>query len=146
MKMDKETKKKVIYVICVFLIGSCFILMIPKLFSSDKLDYIEFDEITEKLDSKTEFFLLISKNECPYCEDIKAVLLNDDTRSLYEKFYVYEYSMEESPEITPIIEKIFPEFVFVPYVCYIKDGNIERYTGVIEVDEVSNWINSKQGE
>lgn len=54
-------------------------------------------------------------------------------------FYAFAYA-DLSETLGPELQEIFPEFVFVPYICYINNGTIERYEGKMELKEIFEWM------
>ncbi|MDY2753892.1 MAG: hypothetical protein SOV22_09965 [Blautia obeum] len=138
-------KRKLYFVISVFVIGILLILLIPyifKAFEKNNVVYIEHTEMNEMLEKDEEFFLIISKEECPDCNELKDKLkkANDKKHMLY----IFEYAMDRPETLISELEDIFPNFIFVPYVCYVNKGVIQEYNGRMDVNEIFEWMDNVQ--
>lgn len=54
---------------------------------------------------------------------------------------MFEYESEQSENFVPELQKIFPDLITVPYICYLKSGSIEKYDGKLDISEIDKWMN-----
>lgn len=134
-------KKKLCYVILVFLAGILLVLAVPFIFKSmqkGNIEFIQYSEMKDMLEEEREFFLIISREGCSDCLKLREELVESKDKD--HSFYVFEYEKDLSETLGPELQEIFPEFVFVPYICYINNGMMEPYTGKAELKEIFEWM------
>lgn len=134
-------KKKLAFVIIVFGIGVVLVLLVPHLFSRMKnndLKLITYEEMEKKIEDGEKFFLIISKEGCPDCENLKKAFT--DVEKNTQSLYMFEYSNDRSEKLIQNLESIFPEFVMVPYICYVNSGQIVAYENSLDVNDINEWI------
>lgn len=134
-------KKKLAFVIIVFVIGIVLVLLVPHLFSRMKnndLKLITYEEMEKKIEDGENFFLIISKEGCPDCENLKKAFA--DVEKSTQSLYMFEYGNDRSEKLIQNLESIFPEFVMVPYICYVNSGQIVAYENSLDVNDINEWI------
>ncbi len=137
-------KRRLCLVILVFFIGCISVLSIPHIFKkiqSEEIKYIQYDELEKMISSQDSFFLIISKKNCPDCEQIKEDIKNNGVMN----YFVFEYDINRSESLINDLEDIFPNFVFVPYICYIDNGEVLPYNGNVNIEELMQWAISLVG-
>ena len=136
--------KKLLYVIIVSLVGVIAILTVPYMFkktASNGVVYIGYEELREKLEGEESFLLIISREGCPDCRVLKEDIENNNKNSKY-KYYIFEYEIGHGENVGTELESIFPEFVLVPYVCFVRDGDVIKYDGQINSSGINEWLDT----
>lgn len=81
-----------------------------------------FNEVIKNIDNKESFVLVIGRDDCPYCVDLIENIKKDINK---EKDFVSYLKIKSGDEKqrSDLIEK-FGDFDLVPYVIYIKNGEV----------------------
>lgn len=138
-------KRNLSFVISVFIVGILLILLIPyiiKAFKKDNIVYIPYTKMNEMIEKDETFFLIISKEDCPDCNELKNQLENSNSKK--HNLYIFEYSIDRPDTFISELQDIFPNFIFVPYVCYVNNGVIEEYSGEMDVNKIYKWMDNLQ--
>lgn len=136
-------KRQLIYVIVIFTIGCLAVLSIPciiEYIASSSVEDISYMELNEMLDNKNGAFLMINKEGCPACEELKEML--KERKDSNHKLFSFEYSADRDDSFVDELQSVFPDFVVVPYICYVKNGKIEAYKGEREANEIFEWMDN----
>lgn len=135
--------KKLLYVIIVSLVGVIAILTVPYMFkktASNGVVYIGYEELLEKLEGEESFLLIISREDCPDCRVLKEDIENN--KNTKYKYDIFEYQIGHGENAGTELESIFPEFVLVPYVCFVRDGDVTKYDGQINSSGINEWLDT----
>ena len=135
--------KKLLYVIIVSLVGVIAILTVPYMFkktASNGVVYIGYEELLEKLEGEESFLLIISREDCPDCRVLKEDIENN--KNTKYKYDIFEYEIGHGENAGTELESIFPEFVLVPYVCFVRDGDVTKYDGQINSSGINEWLDT----
>lgn len=135
--------KKLLYVIIVSLVGVIAILTVPYMFKKTAFNgvvYIGYEELLEKLEDEESFLLIISREDCPDCRVLKEDIENN--KNTKYKYYIFEYEIGHGENAGTELESIFPEFVLVPYVCFVRDGDVTKYDGQINSSGINEWLDT----
>lgn len=138
-------KRKLSFVISVFIVGILLVLLVPyifKAFKKDNVVHIQYAEMNEMIEKGEEFFLIISKEECPDYNELKDKL--EKTNDKGHVLYIYEYAIDRPETIISELQDVFPNFIFVPYVCYVNNGVVEEYNGEMDVNKIFEWMDNLQ--
>lgn len=138
-------KKKLSFVISVFIIGALLILLIPCIFKvsqKENIICIQYTKMNEMIAEKEEFFLVISREGCPDCEELKDKL--GDVSVDRHQIYLFEYEKNRSETLISELQEFFPNFIFVPYVCYVSNGVAEEYAGEMDTNSILEWMDAVQ--
>lgn len=138
-------KKKVVFVSAVVLLGTLMILLIPcvfKTFQKENVISIQYNEMNEMIEKKESFFLLISKEGCPDCNKLKNKLNGISTSG--HILYIYEYDKNRTETLISELQDFFPNFIVVPYICYVNKGIPEEYSGEMDTNSIFKWIEYMQ--
>ena len=103
--------------------------------------YIGYEELREKLESEESFLLIISREDCPDCRVLKEDIENNNKNTKY-KYDIFEYEIGHGENAGTELESIFPEFVLVPYVCFVRDGDVTQYDGQINSSGINEWLDT----
>lgn len=92
-----------------------------------KIEYVSIDKAFEMMDKKDTFLLLISKESCSHCEDMKDMLKE---KLPEHDLIVYNIVMDESSNEAYIKDQLQLETRFVkpsvtPHVYYIEKGEVK---------------------
>ncbi|EGG81853.1 hypothetical protein HMPREF9477_01555 [Lachnospiraceae bacterium 2_1_46FAA] len=168
-KMKKSPKKWGILLLAILVIAVCSILVIAAMKfdpakkntkqdavkeevvnnennekSSDnqvELVSVNLDQIKEKIESKESFFVVITNQECPYCEELYEIL---DEYKPNEKVQLYDLNFEDFSYDREKVKEVFPSFVGTPNMFYVEDGTIisqyDNMDGDLTVDLFGRWI------
>lgn len=139
--MKRINKRNFLYMVIVFiLLIACMFTYKWILVSNNNYTLIEYDQMIEKINNDDSFFLIISREECTYCKTLKNEITNMKRNS--PEILIYEYKKTASNDIVPKLNEILPEFKLVPYICYVKNGEINKYNGKLDIKKIYNWIDS----
>lgn len=89
---------------------------------STKIEEISFSEFETLLTNKQNFTLIIGRDDCPHCVQLKDFISNSDldiTSPMYLK-----YTTSEKETILPQLEEYFGTIQIIPYYALIQDGKI----------------------
>lgn len=137
---------KAISILLVGILGYMWLQSVPyvidQLFRQKENNvYIQYDQLTNMLNNRDEaFFLIISKEGCPQCEDLEDQLVNNPNMFENDVFNIFKYKKEDSQVIVSELENIFPNFFTVPYICYVNSNSIERYDGELDISIIVGWM------
>lgn len=137
----KKITLKVAFIIVVSVVGALLILLVPyicKKYQNNTMLPIQYDELLEKIEQREEFVLLISKDGCPDCDKLKEEIHKEHTSE--RAMYIFEYDKNRTETLISELEAIFPNFVAVPYLCYVNDGVPEAYYGEMDPNSIFEWI------
>lgn len=83
---------------------------------------VNYKDVIENIDNKESFVLVIGRDDCPYCIDLIENIKKDINK---EKEFVSYLKIKsgDKNQRSNLIEK-FGDFDLVPYVIYIKNGEI----------------------
>ena len=140
--MEKSLLIK-LYVIIVSLVGVIAILTVPYMFkktASNGVVYIGYEELLEKLEGEESFLLIIAGKTVPDCRVLKEDIENN--KNTKYKYDIFEYEIGHGENAGTELESIFPEFVLVPYVCFVRDGDVTKYDGQINSSGINEWLDT----
>lgn len=140
IKLNKKNKKTkiIIGIISLVFFGIVMYNVINK--TQSNVMFINFEEIQTKLDKGDDFNLIISKEGCSYCDSLKEGLSSTATSMNIGKIYIFDYKKDESKDIVPKLNDIFPDLDFVPYICHVENGKIEKYSGELINKDIYLWL------
>ncbi len=85
---------------------------------------INYSEFQQKLDDQESFILLIGRDDCPNCVELKDFIKSSNLDT-YEFFYL-RYSMDNQEAFLAEIGQIFDDINMIPYYAIINNGDIVK--------------------
>ena len=98
-------------------------------------------ELTNIIENNDEVIVEISKNTCPYCNE-----LNEKKSELQQDVVIYKYEINEEKTDTDMeyLKNNFDPFKYVPTFYYIKKNKVIDYLVISDwnnpIKELDNWI------
>lgn len=98
-------------------------------------------ELTNIIENNDEVIVEISKNTCPYCNE-----LNEKKSELQQDVVIYKYEINEETTDTDMeyLKNNFDPFKYVPTFYYIKKNKVIDYLVISDwnnpIKELDNWI------
>lgn len=133
--------KKVILIIGIALILSIILVII--LLSNNKFGIKEltFSEVTQKIDNKENFVLVVSKTNCPYCEAFLPKIEKIAKKNKFVVFYIEidKLSKSENQEFSSKVAYVNG----TPTTIFIEDGEEKIAANRINGNVSEEKINSK---
>lgn len=86
-----------------------------------KLIDLTLDELQTKIDNKDSFILLITKENCPYCENLMAGLqksIDEHDKDIWR----IEINPSNRDDLLPILNENLSNFESVPFVSLLENG------------------------
>ncbi|MBR3161213.1 MAG: thioredoxin family protein [Bacilli bacterium] len=142
-----KNNKTIIYIIAIIVIIITAFLLINSINnnnSNNSLKELNYKEITEKLNNKDSFVLVISRTTCSHCVDYKPKLKNIADEHSIDIYYV-DYDTESKKNQ----EKLFEKFDLdgsTPITIFIKKGKQTNIFDRIEGDVSKNKVVKKLKE
>ncbi len=103
---------------------------------------ITYSEFQQKLDDQESFILLIGRDDCPNCVELKDFIKRSNLGT-YEFFYL-RYSMDNQEVFLAEIGQIFNDINMIPYYAIINNGDIVKTGQGFEND--TDFIEFLDGE
>lgn len=150
--MRKSPKKWGILILAVVVAIVCSILIIiamkfdhvnNEIVKNNQLELItvNLDWVKEKIESKESFLIIITNEECTYCDELYEILNEYEPN---QKVTIYDLSFKDFSYDREEVKDVFPSFVGTPNIFYVEDGTIisqyDNMEGNLTIDLFGRWI------
>ena len=150
--MRKSPKKWGILILAVVVAIVCSILIIiamkfdhvnNEIVKNNQLELItvNLDWVKEKIESKESFLIIITNEECTYCDELYEILNEYEPN---QKVTIYDLSFKDFSYDREEVKDVFPSFVGTPNILYVEDGTIisqyDNMEGNLTIDLFGRWI------
>lgn len=150
--MRKSPKKWGILILAVVVAIVCSILIIiamkfdhvnNEIVKNNQLELItvNLDWVKEKIESKESFLIIITNEECTYCDELYEILNEYEPN---QKVTIYDLSFKDFSYDREEVKDVFPSFVGTPNIFYVEDGTIisqyDNMEGDLTIDLFGRWI------
>lgn len=150
--MRKSPKKWGILILAVVVAIVCSILIIiamkfdhvnNEIVKNNQLELItvNLDWVKEKIESKESFLIIITNEECTYCNELYEILNEYEPN---QKVTIYDLSFKDFSYDREEVKDVFPSFVGTPNIFYVEDGTIisqyDNMEGDLTIDLFGRWI------
>lgn len=150
--MRKSPKKWGILILTVVVAIVCSILIIiamkfdhvnNEIVKNNQLELItvNLDWVKEKIESKESFLIIITNEECTYCDELYEILNEYEPN---QKVTIYDLSFKDFSYDREEVKDVFPSFVGTPNIFYVEDGTIisqyDNMEGDLTIDLFGRWI------
>lgn len=150
--MRKSPKKWGILILAVVVAIVCSILIIiamkfdhvnNEIVKNNQLELItvNLDWVKEKIESKESFLIIITNEECTYCDELYEILNEYEPN---QKVTIYDLSFKDFSYDREEVKDVFPSFVGTPNIFYVEDGIIisqyDNMEGDLTIDLFGRWI------
>lgn len=150
--MRKSPKKWGILILAVVVAIVCSILIIiamkfdhvnNEIVKNNQLELItvNLDWVKEKIESKESFLIIITNEECTYCDELYEILNEYESN---QKVTIYDLSFKDFSYDREEVKDVFPSFVGTPNIFYVEDGTIisqyDNMEGDLTIDLFGRWI------
>ncbi len=151
--MRKSPKKWGILILAVVVVAIvCSILIIiamkfdhvnNEIVKNNQLELItvNLDWVKEKIESKESFLIIITNEECTYCDELYEILNEYEPN---QKVTIYDLSFKDFSYDREEVKDVFPSFVGTPNIFYVEDGTIisqyDNMEGDLTIDLFGRWI------
>lgn len=128
-------KYLLLLIICILLCGC-------QRSSSPEIKEISFNEFETLLENKQDFTLIIGRDDCPHCIELKDYINNTNLGITCPVYLKYEISEKET--ILPQLEEYFGTIQIIPYYSLIQKGKIIKTgQGFTDTDTFNSFLESK---
>lgn len=126
-------KKCLVCLITLFIFGCTNLSKIET-----NINELSTDEFIEKINNKDDFVLLVTKEECPYCESLLEEIQNN-SNDKFGIIWKLEINSTNREKLLPVLYNTVKDLEYVPYVGVIKEGIEYKNSSNANISKYENF-------
>ena len=143
--MKIKLKHLILFFMCVTTLFGCSSSNYERDTSPGEIKTISLKELSEKMENKDTFTVMLTQSMCGYCQEFKTILTDyQKEHNLVMNEVVLDKENATPQENLKIIKPYFSDFSTTPGIFYVEKGesksHLKEKGGTINTEHLDEWV------